>query len=215
MIDFPPLETAGEDGLLAIGGDINPTSLLFAYRRGIFPWPVSESDPVLWFAPDPRSVIDTTDFHLPRTLAKILKQEKFKITFNKNFSQVIQRCAMAKRREQNGTWITQDMINGYIKLYHLGYAYSIEVLSQDRLVGGMYGVNIGGFFSGESMFFEEPNASKVALVSLLQLLCQNHIPFLDIQMTTPVTESLGAKKITRQQFMSELSSLVRLNVKVF
>ena len=204
---FPPIETADENGLLAIGGRLSTPLLLTAYQNGIFPWPVAEDQPLAWFSPDPRGVIETNKIHLPKSFKRFLNQHSFQVSFNQKFDEVIDQCAKAKRPGQYGTWITADMIGAYKKLFRDGYAYSVEVLNKHELVGGLYGVCIGEFFSGESMFYREPQASKLALYSILMKLQERGIPLLDTQMVTPVTETFGATEIARHDFLSRLKTL--------
>ena len=218
IAEFPPLETATDEGLLAVGGDLAMESLLLAYRRGIFPWPVSPDASLAWFSPDPRGVLYTDRLHIPRSLDKVLRQNKFRITFNQNFSQIIQQCRKSVRKNQQETWITEEMVAAYTQLFDHHYAYSVEAWREERLVGGMYGVVIGRFFSGESMFFTETGASKVALVALIEKLQSHGIPLLDTQMVTPVSCALGAQEIARSQFIEQLQTLLAgpaLDLKLF
>ena len=209
---FPPVAQANQQGLLAVGGDLDASILLAAYRQGIFPWPLAPDAPVAWFSPHPRGVLVTSDLHVPRSLDKVLRQKKFQVTFNQDFDQVIEQCSVSKRPlEQNcppGTWITPNMVAAYQGLHRLGHAYSVESWQDGHLVGGLYGVNIGAFFSGESMFFKHRDASKVALVILVKRLRQYQIPWLDTQMVTPVTAALGAKDMAREKFIQELAPLI-------
>ncbi|PIK16166.1 leucyl/phenylalanyl-tRNA--protein transferase [Halobacteriovorax sp. JY17] len=209
ILNFPPIEQADENGLLAIGGDLEVKSLLKAYQGGIFPWPISEDFPLAWFAPDPRGIIDLKNFHLPKSFKKFLSRTKMTVEFNSNFESVIMNCAMAKRKEQAGTWITDQIIDGYINLHHAGYAYSVETYlykdGRKRMVGGLYGTCIGNFFSGESMYHIEDNASKLALYTLIEKLKTMGITWLDTQMVTPVVQSMGGSEISRNEFMERLS----------
>ena len=197
---FPPLETTTEEGLLAIGGDLDVSTLLLSYRSGIFPWPISDEISLAWFSPNPRGVLYTKNLHIPRSLGKVINQERFTITLNRAFEEVIQACSSVERKHQDGTWITEEMVEAYIELYRRGYAYSVEAWRDNQLVGGMYGVNIGRFFSGESMFFFERDASKVVLVTFVQWLGRHEVLWLDTQMVTPVTHSLGAIEIFERSF---------------
>ncbi len=209
IIAFPKVEEADEHGLLAVGGDLEVSSLLLAYQQGIFPWPISEQLPLCWFSPDPRGILTFKDLTINRTLQKFLKNRssKYSVTFNTQFETVIRNCAEIKRANQNSTWITEDIIEAYIDLFYYGHAYSVEVtnLETQALVGGVYGVAINGFFSGESMFSKEDNVSKLALIALLTKLNDFNIGWLDTQMITPVVQSLGGKLISRNKFMSKLS----------
>ena len=204
--EFPPVELADEHGLLAVGGNLEPDTLLKAYSSGIFPWPISEDFPIAWFAPNPRGIIFTNDLHISKSMIKIIRQQKFKIKFNNNFEQVIKLCASSRnRRDQTGTWITEEMIDAYINLFKRKQAFSVESYFENNLVGGMYGVCFGEYFSGESMFYLKNNASKFALIHLLLLLKNKKINWLDTQMVTPVVESIGAQEINRKRFMQLLS----------
>ena len=201
---FPLVESADNDGLVAIGGDLETDSLLLAYSQGIFPWPISKEYPLAWFSPDPRGILIFDKLHLSKSLRKFLKKNPYEVRFNTNFEAVIMNCARVKRNNQSSTWITEDIINSYIELHKLGFSYSIETYLDERLVGGVYGVCINRFYSGESMFHLEDNASKVALVSLLYMLKQRDIGWLDTQMVTPVVESLGGIEIPRKIFLQML-----------
>lgn len=204
IVEFPPIETADEHGLVAIGGDLEIESLLLAYSKGIFPWPISQEYPLAWFSPDPRGILIFDNLHLSKSFRKFLKKNPYEIRFNTNFEAVIMNCAMVSRKGESSTWITQDIINSYIELFKNGFAYSIETYRDDHLVGGVYGVCINRFYSGESMFHLEDNASKVALVSLLYMLNNRGIGWLDTQMVTPVVESLGGIEIERATFIQML-----------
>lgn len=209
IVQFPPIESADEHGLVAIGGDLEIDSLLLAYSQGIFPWPISEEYPLAWFSPDPRGILAFDKLHLSKSLRKFLKKNPYEVRFNTNFEAVIMNCARVKRNDQSSTWITQEIINSYIELHRQGYAYSIETYREDILVGGVYGVCINRFYSGESMFHTEDNASKVALVSLLYLLKQRDIGWIDTQMVTPVVETLGGLEIPRETFLQMLNVSLR------
>lgn len=214
---FPPIELADENGLLAVGGDLELESLLLAYRSGIFPWPISEEYPIAWFTPNPRGVIHCDQLHLSRSFIKLLKKSHFSITLNKHFDQIIYHCAYAKNRKgQSGTWITPEIMNSYHKLAQAGYAYSIEVHQDQNLVGGLYGVNINNFFCGESMYFTESGASKVAIAFWIKHLQSVGINWLDTQMVTPIIRDMGGVEIPRRSFMKMLHiALVGPKKKVF
>ncbi len=201
---FPPVESADEHGLLALGGDLEVESLLLAYSQGIFPWPISKEYPLAWFSPDPRGILAFEKLHLSKSLKKFLKNNPYEVRFNTNFEAVIMNCALVKRSDNQGTWITDEIINGYIELYKRGFAYSVETYEDDHLVGGVYGVCINRFYSGESMFHKADNASKVALISLLYQLHQKGIGWMDTQMVTPVVESLGGVEIPRETYLKML-----------
>jgi len=203
---FPPIESADEHGLLALGGDLEPESLILAYTNGIFPWPINDEYPLAWFSPDPRGVLYTEELHVATSLKKFLRKNPFQVTFNQQFEAVIKNCALQKRQGQESTWITDELMEAYIQFHKLGFAYSVEVLNQDqKLVGGLYGVNINKYFSGESMFHLEDNASKVALIALVSKLRDFEIPYLDTQMVTPVIKSMGGTEIPRELFLKYLS----------
>ncbi|MBC7541026.1 MAG: leucyl/phenylalanyl-tRNA--protein transferase [Bacteriovorax sp.] len=204
IAEFPPVDSADEHGLVAVGGDLEIDSLLLAYSQGIFPWPISNEYPLAWFSPDPRGILAFDKLHMGKSFRKFLRKNPYEVKFNTNFEAVIMNCARVKRIDQASTWINQEIIDAYIKMHHLGYAYSIETYLEDRLVGGVYGVCINRFYSGESMFHLEDNASKVALVSLLYLLKQRDIGWIDTQMVTPVVESLGGVEIPRATFLKML-----------
>lgn len=207
-IVFPPLEQADEDGLIAVGGDLNRETLWSAYQSGIFPWPVSATLPLAWFSPDPRGVLFVEDLHLSKSFIKFLKRNDYKVTFNQAFSEVIKECAMMPRKNQPGTWITPDIINGYQNLFNHEEAYSVEVWnSEDKLIGGIYGVCMGSFISGESMFSKEINASKVGLLYLMMKLKEKGIRFLDTQMVTSVVENFGGVYIDRPDFIELINEL--------
>ena len=206
-IVFPPIESATEDGLVAIGGDLEIDTLSEAYKQGIFPWPISVELPLAWFSPDPRGILDFNQLHLPRSFEKYLRKHPYQITFNQAFDEVIRECARIKRNGQSQTWITQDIIIGYEKLFRHGQAYSVDVWREDKLVGGVYGACFGDFFSGESMFSREENASKVGLHGLIKHLSDRGVKWLDTQMVTPVVESFGGKYISRSSFLERFKEL--------
>jgi len=202
ILDFPPLHFADNDGLLGVGGDLEPSSILRAYKSGIFPWPLDESI-LAWFSPPKRGLLFLNELRMSRTLKKELKRGKFLCSFNNDFEGVISACAeVVNRGEQSGTWITSEMIDAYTALHELGYAHSVEAYSlEGKLVGGLYGICINGFFSGESMFYRKSGASKYALLFLLRHLTRHAIPFFDCQMVTPFPESLGARLVSREDFI--------------
>lgn len=215
---FPDVDQADEDGLLAIGGDLEIPSLKLAYSNGIFPWPVSHTSPLAWFAPDPRGILEFRDFHIPRRLTRELKKTNYRVSFNEDFGAVILGCANSKTRKgQTDTWITNKIVQSYIDFHHAGNAYSVEVWDKDELVGGLYGVNIGRMVTGESMFFTKDNASKLALISIVEHLQSKGIEWLDTQMVTPIVESMGGKEISRDKFMGMLkaSLIAPPNFKLF
>ncbi len=204
-LHFPPADNALEDppGLLAVGGDLRPERLLAAYRQGIFPW-FDDSSPILWWSPDPRMVLKPADVHCSRSLGKLIRRGLYRVTMDSAFDQVIQQCA-AHRDGQPGTWITEDMQQAYIKLYHLGYAHSVEVWQEQTLVGGLYGISLGRMFFGESMFSRQPNTSKLAFVALCRQLQQWSFTLIDCQLPTDHLASLGAAPMSRQRFLALLA----------
>ena len=200
-IEFPNPELADAEGLVAVGGDLSVVRLLAAYGQGIFPWTVN---PITWWSPDPRGIIELDDFHVSESLAKVIRKQPFEVTIDQAFQQVMQGCATPgpKRR---GTWITQEFIEAYTELHKQGHAHSVECWQDGKLVGGVYGVAIGGLFAGESMFHLVDNASKIALHHLVQHLQKHKFLLFDIQMVTPATEPLGAKSIPRSEYLKRLS----------
>lgn len=208
-IIFPPIETASPEGLLAIGGSLDEETLLTAYRQGIFPWPISADSPLTWFSPDPRGILYTEEFHCSKSFIKFLKTTTYEVKFNTNFESVLNNCAMAVRKHETGTWITQEIMDGYLDFFNTGHAYCVEVYDEGILIGGLYGVAIGKYVSGESMFHLKDNASKVALYALIGILKKNKISMLDTQMVTPIIESMGGKNISRSSFQSELNLTVK------
>ncbi len=200
-IEFPPVTDATSDGLLAIGGDLSSERLIHAYTHGIFPWFDSE-DPLLWWSPDPRFVLYPKDLKVSKSMKQILNKNTFKVTVNKAFKGVIENCSKIKRNHQQGTWITSEMQNAYLKLHQLGYAKSIEVWQNKILVGGLYGIDLGnGVFCGESMFAKVSNASKVGFITFVK---KSNYKLIDCQLHTPHLESLGAKSISRRDFLRYL-----------
>ena len=203
QIVFPEPELSREDGLLAVGGDLSLERLILAYRMGIFPW-YSNGEPILWWSPDPRLVLYPEALHVSRSLMKTLKQGRFIVTLDRDFRQVIAACAGALRDNQPGTWITADMMDAYCRLHEAGFAHSVEVWNRKELAGGLYGVSLGKCFFGESMFARQNNASKVGLVTLVHLLQKWSFHLIDCQVTTRHLVRLGAREISRKQFMAEL-----------
>ena len=201
-IIFPKPELAEEDGLLAIGGDLRWERLLLAYCNGIFPW-YSDDEPILWWCPKPRFIIDPNEIKISKSMKRVLNKNDFKVTFNNDFEGVISKCKEL-RENKEGTWITDDMKEAYINLFNKGFALSVEVYKEDKLVGGLYGVNIGKCFFGESMFSEETNASKVALISMCKKLEEENYLFLDCQMHTNHLESMGGKFVSWEEFKGML-----------
>jgi leucyl/phenylalanyl-tRNA--protein transferase len=209
---FPPPDYADPSGLLAVGGDLSNERLLEAYRLGIFPW-YSDDQPILWWSPDPRLVLDLNDFKISRSLRKTLKREVFQVTLDHAFEEVIRACAVVPREAQNGTWITNEMLKAYVNLHGLGYAHSVESWFGGKLAGGLYGVSLGKCFFGESMFHLKTDASKVALATLVEKLRSWDFHFIDSQMTTEHMLKLGAKELPRRIFLKRLQSALRYPTK--
>ena len=199
-IAFPPAELANRDGVVAVGGDFRPERLLLAYRSGIFPWPV-EGMPLLWFSPDPRFVLDLREVHVARSLRKEMRRSPYRITFDQAFDEVLAGCADTPRPGQTGTWITDELFEGYSRMHRLGYAHSVEAWQGDRLVGGLYGIALGRAFFGESMFAHAPDASKIAFATLCGNLRARDFLFVDCQVHTEHLERFGAKEIPRKRFL--------------
>lgn len=206
-IRFPDPKEASEDGIVAVGGHLDPLTLEEAYTHGIFPWPIEEDYPLTWFSPDPRGIIDLNEIHLSRSFKRFLHSHTLEVKFNQDFEEIIRACANVKRKNQSGTWIFEGIVRGYHALFKANKAYSVGVYQGDVLVAGVYGVCFGELISGESMFHKHPNASKLALYHLLIQLQQREIPFLDTQMVTPVVESFGGKYIARELFLEKIKRL--------
>jgi len=201
---FPSPHLASEQGLLAIGGDLSTDRLLLAYQLGIFPW-FSEGDPIMWWSPDPRLVLSPKEIHIPRSLQKILNKKAFQVTMDVAFDRVIRGCADIRRKHDEGTWITQGMVDAYCRLHRIGAAHSIEAWLEGKLAGGLYGLCLGKCFFGESMFSRINNASKVAFVHLARHLAALSFQMIDCQVPTRHLMQFGAKEISREQFLHELS----------
>jgi leucyl/phenylalanyl-tRNA--protein transferase len=206
---FPPAEFAEPDGLLAIGGDLSPERLLLAYRKGIFPW--YEGEYILWWCPDPRFVLFPEELKVSKSMKALLKKDVLDFTINKAFEEVIDSCKKIKRPGQQGTWITDEMKEAYIKMHQLGYGVSAEAWQNDKLVGGVYGIKIGKVFFGESMFSKTSNASKFAFIKFVEELKQQGIKLIDCQVYTEHLESLGARMISRKKFLQNLDDLLEKN----
>ena len=207
-IEFPPPRLASEMGLLALGGDLSRKRLLLAYRMGIFPW-FSEREPIMWWSPDPRLVLYPEEIKISKSLQKIMKKEIFRITIDSAFDQVINACAEIRRKNNEGTWIVNDMIEAYCSLHESGFAHSVEAWRHDKLVGGLYGVSLGGCFFGESMFTRISNASKVAFVKLVEHLKTLSFDLIDCQLTTTHLKQFGAREIPRSQFLTQLEKSLK------
>ena len=208
---FPDPYNAPGDYPLAIGGDLSPERLIFAYSLGIFPW-YSEDEPILWWSPDPRMVLFPDELKISRSLKKVLKNKGFEVRFNTAFEDVIKNCATVKRKGQDGTWLTPEMIEAYIKLHKLGFAHSVETYLEGKLVGGLYGVAIGGVFFGESMFHKVSNASKVAFVHLVRRLKEKGFDIIDCQQSTPHMARFGAREIPRKEFLDIISKSIHKKI---
>lgn len=196
---FPAPETAlaTPNGLLALGGNLQPDTLIQAYRKGIFPW-FSESEPLLWWSPDPRAVIFPDKLHISRRLSRLWRQQRYQITFNQAFDKVLEGCSQP-RGDDRGTWIIKEMQKAYLALHQRGHAHSVEIWQDDKVVGGLYGIAVGAVFCGESMFSDVSNASKLALVALARM--SGGLKLIDCQIPNPHLTSLGAEKIPRTQFL--------------
>ena len=203
QITFPPVHLSEPDGLLAVGGDLSTERLLMAYRSGIFPW--YEGEHILWWCPDPRFILYPDELKVSKSMRVLLKRDAFEFTINQAFTEVINSCKTIPRKEQDGTWITDDVKKAYTRLHQLGFAHSAEVWQNGVLVGGLYGVRLGRIFFGESMFSKTSNASKYAFISYVQQLKTEGVQLVDCQVYTEHLESLGAKMIPRQIFMQELA----------
>lgn len=199
-IEFPPVQTTNDQGILAVGGDLSIKRLLLAYKNGIFPW-YCDGEPIVWYSPEERMVLFPEKLKVSKSLRQLLRKNVFKVTFNKAFREVISNCKSISRKEEFGTWITDEMQEAYIKLYKLGIAKSVEVWKENELVGGLYGVEVGNVFCGESMFSKVSNASKVAFVNLVQ---QMDYKLIDCQIYNDHLASLGAEEILREEFLKYL-----------
>lgn len=201
---FPSPEQASAEGIVAVGGDLQPERVMLAYRKGIFPWFESD-DFLLWWSPDPRMVLFPDQLKISKSMRTVLRKKQFEVTFNKSFDQVVEACAKVKRFGQNGTWITPGLMEVYSTLHTQGYAHSVEVWEEGSLVGGLYGIDLGTIFCGESMFSKSSNASKVALIFLVKELKKNKYELIDCQVPTQHLASMGAEPISRTKFLSFLS----------
>ena len=200
---FPSALSANNDGVVAIGGDLDPKRILKAYKQGIFPWFESD-DYLVWWSPDPRMVLFPEKLRISKSTKKVLKDANFKVTFNQSFDEVVDCCAKVKRFGQNGTWITEGLKKAYNLLHKQGHAFSVEVWKDFELVGGLYGIDLGDIFCGESMFSKENNASKIGFIHLIKELSKNGYKLIDCQVPSAHMKSLGAEEISRQQFLNFL-----------
>lgn len=212
--NFPDPREATPDGVVAVGGRPEPALLEEAYTRGIFPWPV-DGYPLLWFSPPERGVLFFEELHVPRSLAQARRRTRLTFSIDRAFERVIGACAEVERAHESGTWIKSWMIRGYCEFHRLGRAHSVEAWEGDELVGGLYGVDAGGAFAGESMFHLRPNASKLALLSLIDHLRARGLDWLDIQVMTPHMEALGARLIPREEFLQLLARTQARGLKLF
>ncbi|HJN02062.1 MAG TPA: leucyl/phenylalanyl-tRNA--protein transferase [Nitrospinota bacterium] len=208
-IPFPDVKKATPEGLVAVGGNLSPKRLLSAYRQGIFPW-YSENQPIFWWSLDPRGIIPLDDFHVGATLIKVLKRKIFEIKINTAFEDVMRACAVRSDGSESG-WITEEMISAYTELHRLGNAHSIESWRNGKLVGGVYGIAIGGLFAAESMFYLESNASKIALTALVERMKETGFTLFDCQMVTNVTKRMGAIEISREEYLKQLNKALLQN----
>jgi len=204
-LQFPNPRDANEDGIVAWGGDLNPSRLIRAYQNGIFPW-YSHNDPIIWWSTNPRLIMELNDFKRSKSLKKSMK--KFEYKFDTNFKEVMKNCSTVPREGQEGTWISKDIIEAYSVLYDMGYAHSVESYFEGKLVGGLYGVVVGGVFCGESMFAKKSDASKAAYAVLVEHLKKWGYDFIDCQVPTPHLKSLGAKEVHREYFLMRLEKVV-------
>ena len=201
---FPSPEQASAEGIVAVGGDLQPERVMLAYQKGIFPWFESD-DFLLWWSPDPRMVLFPDRLKISKSMRTVLRKKQFEVTFNKAFDQVVEACAKVKRFGQNGTWITPGLMEVYSTLHIQGHAHSVEVWEEGSLVGGLYGIDLGTVFCGESMFSKSSNASKVALIFLVKELKKNKYELIDCQVPTQHLASMGAEPISRTEFLTFLS----------
>ena len=200
---FPSPEQASAEGIVAVGGDLQPERVMLAYRKGIFPWFESD-DFLLWWSPDPRMVLFPDQLKISKSMRSLIRKKQFDVTFNKAFDQVVEACAKVKRFGQNGTWITPGLMEVYSTLHTQGHAHSVEVWQEGSLVGGLYGIDLGTVFCGESMFSKSSNASKIALISLVKELKKNKYELIDCQVPTQHLASMGAEPISRTKFLTFL-----------
>ncbi len=200
---FPPVETASIEGIVAIGGDLSPERLLLAYQNGIFPW-YDHDEPKLWWCPEERMVLFFENLRITKSMKKIILRKEFQVTFNTAFREVISNCQQAPRKDQDGTWISDEIVEAYCKLHELGHAKSVEVWQNEELVGGLYGIDLGDVFCGESMFSKVPNASKVGFIHLAKQLEMANYKLLDCQVYNDHLNSLGCIEIDREDFLEIL-----------
>ncbi|MFW5810444.1 MAG: leucyl/phenylalanyl-tRNA--protein transferase [Thermodesulfobacteriota bacterium] len=207
-IGFPPPHLAEQEGILAVGGDLSIKRLLLAYQMGIFPW-YAEEDPIIWWSPDPRLVLYPPQLRYSRSLKRLLKKDVFTVTMDQAFARVIIECAAVRAEQGEGTWLVDDMIEAYVRLHEAGYAHSVETWQEGRLVGGLYGVSLGGAFFGESMFMRVSNASKIAFVRLVRQLNSWGFDMVDCQVKTQHLLGFGAREIPRKLFLEQLKKSLK------
>ena len=200
---FPPVEMTSAEGIIAFGGDLRPERLILAYQNGIFPW-YNEGEPIIWYCPEDRMVLFPNELKISKSMRQLMRNNTFRITSNTAFEQVISQCQNSPRKDQLGTWITDDMKQAYLKLHELGFAKSIEVWQDDKLVGGLYGIDLGHIFCGESMYSKVSNTSKLAFIYLVQQLEKKQYKLIDCQVYNEHLESLGAREISRSEFLEIL-----------
>jgi len=214
IVRFPDPHTASPEGVVAIGGDLHPDTLMSAYRQGIFPWP-HEGLPLLWFSPAERGVLEFADLHVSRSFDRWRRRHALRVSIDTAFVAVMRCCAETPRPGQDGTWITREVLRAYTRLHRLGWAHSVEVWDGDCLAGGIYGVEIDGAFAAESMFYRRPNASKLALLHLVDHLRARGLDWIDIQVLSPHLARFGAKAIDRDEFLARLRATRKRGLKLF
>jgi leucyl/phenylalanyl-tRNA--protein transferase len=214
IVQFPDPRTASPEGIVAVGGDLEPRSVMTAYRQGIFPWPVDKL-PLLWFSPPERGVLEFRDLHMPRSLVRARKTSPFRFSIDEAFGRVIRHCADTLRPGQHGTWITPDIVSAYLELHRMGIAHSVEAWQGEELCGGLYGVDVDGAFAAESMFYRVTNASKLSVLHLIEHLSDRGLDWLDVQTLTPHMARLGAQAIPREEFLYRLQKTRRLGLQLF
>ena len=207
LLEFPSADNANADGLLAVGGDLSPERLLLAYKSGIFPW-FNDDSLILWWSPDPRMILFPQKIKISKSMRQIMSGTRFTLTRNKCFREVLEACAEIERMGQEGTWITNSMKEAYLRLHELGFARSYEVWENKKLVGGLYGIDLGHVFCGESMFSKANNASKYAFINLARDLEDRDYKFIDCQVYTKHLASLGAEEIPRKEFLKLLQNSI-------
>jgi len=221
LIRFPDPKFSTAEGIVAVGGNLSPANVLEAYRQGIFPWPI-EGLPLVWFCPPERAILEFADLHIPRSLRSASRRTNLKFTIDRDFRSVVRACARIPRAGESGTWITPEVIRSYTELHRLGFVHSVEAWEKvddsdgsGTLVGGIYGMDADGAFAGESMFYLRPNASKLALLFLIEHLKRRGLSWIDIQMLTPHMQALGAKLISRDRYLEKLAETRSMGLRLF